>query len=666
MHRQVLFLVFYILLWFAFANDAQSLPTLQDQCLEFDIADLEGYVSTLNLTNVPTVDAMFAGFECSITTLPFGFLRSDWARLFLLRNVLPEDPIMAKKLERLFRILIIVYQRIERRLVPNRYADGTGDRFTMTTGGLVSNTTVIATGDAETFNGNRGDIKESEKNEDRNKQENFIERVTIEFSSNDDNDIASTTENRFPQGFTVTDFSSNESGSSSIPHVNELAGRTNITTKAKEDSTYKNQDETIVKEAENEKDSATSSYGPTSINFDVASVANSRSTVKSNPFETSTEKFNSIDSLSTIRTEVFEGTASQEVETERTASHTINFHDSDDGGNRNIEDDRDFAFTTLPAGSSMKTEASANGRTDLNRFDTDREEIKNDEKFKVSFFTGVDTVTMLAEKSEKFAINFVESTSAEASTAGAINFDSFNDTNVKLKNNKSSVKLGNVILSTSSEKSNSLDTTGSSWVSVNTDENVEANADLGFVASTKSSTKSGPTRSTVNDVTNHRDFKEATPNEVSISKKDNPGYTSNMARNSMDYLDPSRNSIYDVFAHERDFDFDFDIDESHRMIGNKLNKLPMFRKQPLGNIMNDHKVTVQNVKTTTPLMDSIEKVNGFKENVLGPRKRGYTNTNIENNFRFFYNLGGRPTQIIRKNEQDLLDFIRVKCKGENT
>lgn len=91
--------------------------------MEFDIAELEDYLSEYNLENVPTIDMMIGGFKCPVTALPFGALRSDWARLLLLQRAQPKESIFLEKLGRLFRILAIAYFRMEERF------DSTGPGF---------------------------------------------------------------------------------------------------------------------------------------------------------------------------------------------------------------------------------------------------------------------------------------------------------------------------------------------------------------------------------------------------------------------------------------------------------------------------------------------------------------------------------------------------------
>lgn len=83
---------------------------LRGNCLEFDVVDLEDYLPR-NIENVPTIDMMIGGFKCPVSALPFGALKSDWARLLLLQRAQPKDSILSKKLGRLFRIL--AYFQIE-------------------------------------------------------------------------------------------------------------------------------------------------------------------------------------------------------------------------------------------------------------------------------------------------------------------------------------------------------------------------------------------------------------------------------------------------------------------------------------------------------------------------------------------------------------------------
>ncbi|XP_033299037.1 uncharacterized protein LOC117205075 [Bombus bifarius] len=86
-----------------------------DDCLKFDVGDIEDYLSNLNFENVPTINMMIGGFKCPVTALPFGALKSDWARLLLLQRAQPKESILLKKLDRLIRILVIAYFRMEER-----------------------------------------------------------------------------------------------------------------------------------------------------------------------------------------------------------------------------------------------------------------------------------------------------------------------------------------------------------------------------------------------------------------------------------------------------------------------------------------------------------------------------------------------------------------------
>ncbi|CAD1471999.1 unnamed protein product, partial [Heterotrigona itama] len=86
-----------------------------DDCLEFDVADLEDYLSEFNFENVPTINMMIGEFKCPVTALPFGALKSDWSRLLLLQKAQPRESILLKKLGRLYRILVIAYFQMEER-----------------------------------------------------------------------------------------------------------------------------------------------------------------------------------------------------------------------------------------------------------------------------------------------------------------------------------------------------------------------------------------------------------------------------------------------------------------------------------------------------------------------------------------------------------------------
>ncbi|XP_053986655.1 uncharacterized protein LOC128880506 isoform X1 [Hylaeus volcanicus] len=92
-----------------------SYSAIAEDCKDFDIDVLEDYLSKLNLENVPTIAMMIGGFQCPVTTLPFGALKSDWARLMLLQRAQPQESILKEKLSRLFRILAIAYFQIEER-----------------------------------------------------------------------------------------------------------------------------------------------------------------------------------------------------------------------------------------------------------------------------------------------------------------------------------------------------------------------------------------------------------------------------------------------------------------------------------------------------------------------------------------------------------------------
>lgn len=150
----------------------------------------------------------------------------------------------------------------------------------------------------------------------------------------------------------------------------------------------------------------------------------------------------------------------------------------------------------------------------------------------------------------------------------------------------------------------------------------------------------------VNDLTNRQDFEETISDESSILNNDNPTYAPTYGgTNSMDYFDPSWNSIYDVFTHKPD-SFYSSIDRFHHKVGDKLKRLPVFRKQPSGLVTKDHKANVEVSsllsETITFMADSIAETNKFEGDLLDSRKCDHANTNVKNNFRFFYNYGGRP------------------------
>lgn len=106
-----------------------SSHVLPGDCLEFDVNELEDYLSELDLENVPTIGMMVGQFQCPVTTLPFGALRSDWARLLLLQRAQPEGSILREKLARLFRVLAIAYFQMEERFDATRSMPATTSRW---------------------------------------------------------------------------------------------------------------------------------------------------------------------------------------------------------------------------------------------------------------------------------------------------------------------------------------------------------------------------------------------------------------------------------------------------------------------------------------------------------------------------------------------------------
>ncbi|XP_043507646.1 uncharacterized protein LOC122527480 isoform X2 [Frieseomelitta varia] len=105
----------YLLASFFVAFSKANSHVQPDNCLEFDVDDLEDYLSKLNFENVPTISMMIGEFKCPVTALPFGALKSDWARLLLLQRAQPRESILLKKLGRLFRILVTAYFQMEER-----------------------------------------------------------------------------------------------------------------------------------------------------------------------------------------------------------------------------------------------------------------------------------------------------------------------------------------------------------------------------------------------------------------------------------------------------------------------------------------------------------------------------------------------------------------------
>ncbi|XP_012231077.1 uncharacterized protein [Linepithema humile] len=98
--------------------NVRCVSSFSDNCLElveFDVDEIENHLSKLNLTDVPTVKMMTAGFKCPISALPFGALKSDWSRLLLLQEAQPDGSIIKSKLIRLMRILIVAYFQMEER-----------------------------------------------------------------------------------------------------------------------------------------------------------------------------------------------------------------------------------------------------------------------------------------------------------------------------------------------------------------------------------------------------------------------------------------------------------------------------------------------------------------------------------------------------------------------
>lgn len=142
--RVLLYLLIVFLVNFAKASSY----VLRGNCLEFDVVDLEDYLPR-NIENVPTIDMMIGGFKCPVSALPFGALKSDWARLLLLQRAQPKDSILSKKLGRLFRIL--AYFQIEQ-------------RYDIIQSGIFSSVTVTKRKETKGFNSSAIDLEGIDKN----------------------------------------------------------------------------------------------------------------------------------------------------------------------------------------------------------------------------------------------------------------------------------------------------------------------------------------------------------------------------------------------------------------------------------------------------------------------------------------------------------------------
>nr|XP_050856231.1 uncharacterized protein LOC127066482 isoform X1 [Vespula vulgaris] len=560
-----------------------------DQCLELNIANLEEYISTLNLANVPTIDSMIIGFECPVTALPFGILRSDWARLLLLRNAQEKGSIFAEKLECLFKLLIIAYQRLEQSLIPKKSFDRTSNSIgnnTMKTKFTSTNfsSEIVPSGNTNinVIDDHRENINGNKTNENGEKKDN-AECLSVEFNkktqgnnvkndtmeNHDSENVASYTN---LQRFTKADCFENTVKYSFSQQVNKLLTNADVMMEIANEATYSSQNKEITKvsiynELDNKKGVTLPLTISTMISSEngnvevpmstekIASLASSTSTVKSNYARMSIEEFNSISSLSTIRPEIFE-----EMTLQKTQTKTKN-----DGLN---------VYNLTNIYETYKGDGSSDSST---------------------------------------ATNF----------------------------------YSEIISPTDFEKFNTMNT-------------VTKSADI----------KDSYAKNSVNDATNRQDFQEIISNELSISKNDNPTYDnpSNVGTNSMDYFDPLWNSIYDVFTRKPD-EFYSSIDRFHHKVGDKLKRLPVHRKQPPGHVTKDHKANIEVSsllsKTITFMTDSITETNKFKD-LLDSQKCDHTNTNVENNFRFFYHYGERPEQKTRRNDREILDFIRIKCKNDCT
>lgn len=82
-----------------------------DACMDFDIADLEEFTIQQNneATQINVIDNLD---NVTISDVPFGRLRSDWSRLILLHDLLPEDSLMRTNLKLSFCNLKFLYHNI--------------------------------------------------------------------------------------------------------------------------------------------------------------------------------------------------------------------------------------------------------------------------------------------------------------------------------------------------------------------------------------------------------------------------------------------------------------------------------------------------------------------------------------------------------------------------
>ncbi|XP_012285269.1 uncharacterized protein LOC105702347 [Orussus abietinus] len=91
-------------------QDLKDGPTLP-ACLPVDLVDLEEYISTLNLTNEPTLETLGRDPHDRRNVSIFGDRQTDWSRLFSLYEAQPEDSILREQLRRLFRVLLVGYEQ---------------------------------------------------------------------------------------------------------------------------------------------------------------------------------------------------------------------------------------------------------------------------------------------------------------------------------------------------------------------------------------------------------------------------------------------------------------------------------------------------------------------------------------------------------------------------
>lgn len=87
----------------------KSKKDIVTSCIESDLEILNNFTSRLNLIDDSTILS-----DPNSLDLPFGSYRSDWTRLNILHDKLPENSLLQGKLKKLFRLLAIAYLEVEK------------------------------------------------------------------------------------------------------------------------------------------------------------------------------------------------------------------------------------------------------------------------------------------------------------------------------------------------------------------------------------------------------------------------------------------------------------------------------------------------------------------------------------------------------------------------